>query len=64
MTELIDSLNNNFRYETDQMTIHKESFDITETLKQLRRTIQYDKLEIINELTEQNFMAINYILNV
>ncbi|WP_182476367.1 sensor histidine kinase [Mammaliicoccus sciuri] len=55
MTELIDSLNNNFRYETDQMTIHKESFDITETLKQLRRTIQYDKLEIINELTEQKF---------
>lgn len=55
MTKLIDSLNKNFKEETDQMSIHKESFNVSETLEQLIMTIQYEKLKLTNHLQEKEF---------
>lgn len=55
MTELIDSLNKNFKQETDQMNVHKEAFNVSETLNQLIKSIQYNKFEINNHLSSKEF---------
>jgi len=55
MTELINSLNQNFKYETEQMGINKEAFDVIETTNQLINSFQYDKLTIINNLENPTF---------